>query len=152
MFCWANGALVMKMIDEALINEFIFNFMHGFSKWYIMSSRIAKVTVKTASEATQMHKGYNDVDEDEYAAIITCSRSSQTTGTKCASKEISKTPKAPKSARSSIQHRILCRKHSNKQVQQSCHDCVHYSATKFAKQKVASQWTGSLLLLFSQHG
>ena len=35
--------------------------MHGFSNWYyIISNRIAKVTVKMASEATQIHKGDND--------------------------------------------------------------------------------------------
>ena len=69
-----------------------------------------------ASEATQTNKGDNDDDEDENAAI-----------TKCASKEISKTPKTQKSVRSSIQHRILCREHSNKQVQQSFHDCVNFT-------------------------
>ena len=33
MFYWFNGALVLKMIVKALINEFIFVTMHGFSYW-----------------------------------------------------------------------------------------------------------------------
>ena len=105
MFCWANGTLVLKVIAEALINKFVFSTMHGFSKWdYTISTRIAKVTVKMASETTQIHKGDNDDNEDEYGATITCSRSSPAAGTKCASNEISKTPKAWKSVRSITQH------------------------------------------------
>ena len=52
--------------------------MHGFSnRYYIISNRIAKLTIKMASEATQIHKGDNDDDEDEYAPIITRSKRSQ---------------------------------------------------------------------------
>ena len=79
------------------------------------------------SEATQIQKGDNDDNEDEYAAIITRSRSSEAAGTKFSIKEISKTPKTRKSVRSSVQHRILSMEHSKQQVQQSFHDCVNFT-------------------------
>ena len=42
-------------------------------------------------------------------------------------KKISKKTKAQKSVRSSIQHRILCTEYSNKQFQQTFHDCVSFT-------------------------
>lgn len=83
--------IVLKMIDGALINEFIFGTVHGFSNWYfIISNRIAKVTVKMASETTQINKGNNDDNEHQYTTIINHSRSSKAAGTKCSRKSLKK--------------------------------------------------------------
>ena len=100
-----------------------------------------------ASETTQIHKGDNDDNEDEYGATITCSRSSPAAGTKCASNEIFKTPKAWKCEIDHTTYNPMQGIFKQASPPELPWLCKLYTATKFA-----NQWTGSLVLLFTQHG